>query len=153
MRLLIVGFDPGITSGIALLSTDGEVLLVTSRKNASLAWVIKTIIDEGLPLMICADKARPSRIISELSAKFNALLITPDQDLKKFEKSELARGEELENAHERDALAAARHALKRFKPLINRIKLKTTEEEAERVIREVILTRKNIQRSKKETSF
>ena len=43
MRRLIVGVDPGVTVGLAILSLDGEPILVESKRDWSLSELVKSI--------------------------------------------------------------------------------------------------------------
>jgi len=125
MKRLIVGVDPGVTVGLAVLSLDGKPILVKSRRGWSISEIVKVISELGEPTIISSDVSPPSGMLEQLSHKLNAVLFAPPISMGADEKRQIARdyaslyGLKLENAHEADALAAAvkayRHYEKKFK--------------------------------------
>jgi len=132
MRRLIVGVDPGVTVGLAVLSLDGQPILVESRRDWSLQELVKRISEIGEPTLISSDVSPASEILKNLSHKLNAVLFVPSISLGADEKRQVARsyadfhGLKLKNAHEMDALAAAvkayRHYEKKFKHVESRLR-------------------------------
>ena len=132
MKRLIVGVDPGVTVGLAVLSLNGEPILVESRRDWSLSELVKRISEIGEPTLISSDVSPASEILKNLSHKLNAVLFVPPISLGADEKRHVARdyadfyGLKLKNAHEVDALAAAvkayRHYEKKLKHVEARIK-------------------------------
>ena len=55
VRGLIVGIDPGITTGIAILDLYGNVVKVCSKRNMGKNEIIRTITNFGHPLIITSD--------------------------------------------------------------------------------------------------
>ena len=52
---LIVGIDPGTTTGLALFDLEGNFLLAESRRNFRKAEIRKFILDQGSPVIIASD--------------------------------------------------------------------------------------------------
>jgi len=119
---LIVGIDPGIYTGIAILDLDGNVLEVFSGKNIDRHSIIRKIEEYGKPLIIASDVSPPPDTLEKLSSTFNAKLYVPSQSLSQSEKEDLVKTylQKMEcsipvtDSHQRDALAAAIHALRFF---------------------------------------
>jgi len=120
MKRLIVGVDPGVTVGLAVLSLNGQPILVESRRGWSLSEIVKKISELGEPTLISSDVSPASEILEQLSHKLNAVLFVPSISMGADEKRQVARdyadsyGLKLKNAHEADALAAAVKAYKHY---------------------------------------
>jgi predicted RNase H-like nuclease (RuvC/YqgF family) len=143
---LIVGIDPGTTTGIAILDLKGELISLTSSRKYSVANVIKEITRHGNPLIIGADISKIPRFVQSVASKFNeAVLVSPKTDLRKREKDRLVQDYDVrfENVHEHDALAAASHAYKKYKRMINKVKRKVDNRVFQPLIREIILRKVN----------
>ncbi|MCD6398622.1 MAG: DUF460 domain-containing protein [Candidatus Aenigmarchaeota archaeon] len=121
VKRIIVGIDPGITAGIAILSLDGEVLSLESKRNFKKSEIINYIISSGSPTIIATDKSSPPKIIEKINANFDSILYSPKNDLSQKEKFELTREHKLKNTHQRDALAAALSAFLRYSELIEKV--------------------------------
>lgn len=120
---LIIGIDPGTFAGVAILDIDGNVLDVFSGKNLDRQVIIKHLERYGKPLIIASDVSPPSETLEKLAATLHAKLYVPQQSLTQSEKEEIVKtylknigsSLEIEDAHQRDALAAALDAWKSFK--------------------------------------
>ena len=128
-RPLIVGIDPGIITGVAILDIDGEVLRVFSGKNIDRATIVKEVEKYGKPLIIASDVSPPPEALEKLASTLRAKLYTPQQSLSQSEKEELVKTYlenlespiEVEDTHQRDALAAAINAWKSFRTKLEQI--------------------------------
>jgi len=128
-RPLIVGIDPGIITGVAILDIDGEVLRVFSGKNIDRASIVKEVEKYGKPLIIASDVSPPPEALEKLASTLRAKLYTPQQSLSQSEKEELVKTYlenlespiEVEDTHQRDALAAAINAWKSFRTKLEQI--------------------------------
>jgi len=128
-RPLIVGIDPGMITGVAVLDIDGEVLRVFSGKNIDRAIIVKEIEKYGKPLIIASDVYPPPEALEKLASTLRAKLYTPQQSLSQSEKEELVKtyleniesSIEVEDTHQRDALAAAINAWKSFRTKLEQI--------------------------------
>jgi len=128
-RPLIVGIDPGMITGVAILDIDGEVLKVFSGKNIDRATIVKEVEKYGKPLIIASDVFPPPEALEKLASTLRAKLYTPQQSLSQSEKEELVKTYlenlespiEVEDTHQRDALAAAINAWKSFRTKLEQI--------------------------------
>ena len=133
-RPLIVGVDPGVVTGIAIVDLNGRVLDVESRRYYPRTSIIETIRAHGVPVLLATDVAKPSMLVKKLAAMMNVKIFTPERDLTKDEKEELiARYMEnsgnkfnitIRDTHQRDALAAALKAYYRFNPKFKQLEAK-----------------------------
>ncbi len=144
-RGIIVGFDPGLTVGIAILDLDGKILSVTSFKEISLAEIIKHIMSYGKAVLIATDVYPTPKTVKKLASSINSKIHSPYRSMSVESKiglvgeyigeissadvSKVIRSDEVpQNDHERDALAAA---IKTFKDYRN--KLEQIEKRAEKL--------------------
>ena len=110
-RPLIVGVDPGVTTGVALVDLDGRILHVTSIRAADRGSVVELISRYGKPVIVAVDVSEVPDSVRKLATQLGANIYTPPHDLTSIEKRDLIErfaGEvKLRDSHERDALAAA----------------------------------------------
>ncbi|BDH79158.1 MAG TPA: DUF460 domain-containing protein [Methanothermobacter sp.] len=111
---IIVGLDPGLTVGIAILDLRGNLVHINSIKEASHAEVIMEIMDKGKAIVIGSDVHPPPRMVKKIATALNSRLYTPERIFPVALKNELVNTFLIEkrldislDAHERDALAAA----------------------------------------------
>ncbi|MBO8182972.1 MAG: DUF460 domain-containing protein [Archaeoglobus sp.] len=129
MRYLIVGVDPGSTVGVAVLSLDGNILGIKSKKGWSFSEVIEYIRSFGTPVLVATDRASPPDYVNKIKASFNAVLYTPKENMTVERKSILVKssikgfdkGHKILNDHERDALSAAFEAYNSYKSKLKNI--------------------------------
>lgn len=157
---IIVGFDPGLTAGIAILNLKGKILSVKSFKEISRSEIIKYIIDYGKAVIISTDVYPPPKMVKKLATTLNAKIHHPSKDMSIESKIELVESYLSENtslerskvvssqlvpqdAHQRDALAAAirtyKSYQKKFEQIENRsIKINLNPEQIDLVKKMVI---------------
>ncbi len=111
----IVGIDPGSTSAVAVLDLRGNLRKLDSGRHMGKEEIIKTVADEGKPVLITSDKEKTPSTVEEVATSFGAEIFTPEEDLSISGKKELTRKHNYENTHERDALASAINAYNNFK--------------------------------------
>ncbi|AKH98506.1 DUF460 domain-containing protein [Halanaeroarchaeum sulfurireducens] len=104
---VIVGVDPGTTTGLGLVGLDGRVLDVWSSRTADTAEVVEWIIEHGRPVVVAADVTPIPETVEKIRRSFNAARWIPDADLPVDEKLHRTRDASYDNDHERDALSAA----------------------------------------------
>lgn len=121
MKEIIVGIDVGTNVGIAVVSFDGKVILLESKRGISEEEIINIIEKCGKPVVIATDVKDPPDSVRKIAAHFKAKLFSPKKDLHVEEKKELTRGFKYKNIHERDALAAALYFLRISMPLFRKI--------------------------------
>lgn len=130
VKRLIVGVDPGLNCGLAVLTLDGFPLLIDSRREWTFSNLIQTITELGEPTIVSSDVSPASELIDDLSKKLNAVLFTPLISLGTNEKHELARlyteryEVKAKNIHEVDALAAAVKAYQHYKNKFEQVEAK-----------------------------
>ncbi len=113
-RGIIIGLDPGIYTGVAVIDLDGTPLLTFSSKNLDRADILGMVSGLGRVVMVATDVSKPPANVKKLAATLNVQLYVPDRDLSTEEKQEIVRDIkarypwiEIDDTHERDALAAA----------------------------------------------
>lgn len=104
---VVVGIDPGTTTGVAIADLDGGVLDVHSTRTADTAEVIEWIIERGRPVIVAADVTPMPETVEKFRRSFDAAGWEPSADLPVDEKQHRTRNEGYDNDHERDAMAAA----------------------------------------------
>ncbi|MBS7606338.1 DUF460 domain-containing protein [Candidatus Bathyarchaeota archaeon] len=123
----MVGVDPGLNCGLAILTLDGKPILVESHRGWSLAKILERIISVGKPTIISSDVSPAPELLRRLSKKLNAVLFEPIISMGSEEKHKLAQayveryGIKVENAHEIDALAAAIKAYQHYKNKLEQV--------------------------------
>jgi len=124
-RYLIVGIDPGTTTGIAALDLDGNLLHLASSRQMNMSDVIESLYKVGKPLVIASDVEPMPFTVEKIRRSFSAIAFTPKQDTSVETKMELTAPFPYANDHERDALSAALDAYRqyrhRFQSLVKRI--------------------------------
>ncbi len=115
---IIAGIDTGKTCAVACLGLDGRLLYSSHKTFAGVEWMINEIKDIGIPSIIACDK-EPNDIARKVKAAFNARLYYPGRMITSDEKHEMARPYMLDNAHEKDACAAA---VKAYRSYANKFK-------------------------------
>ncbi|MCK4491312.1 MAG: DUF460 domain-containing protein [Candidatus Altiarchaeales archaeon] len=118
---LIVGVDPGTTTGIAVLNLEGKLVDVLSSKDFGMDKVISHIISLGRASLIATDVNPTPFFISKLSAQLGSTVFTPPESLGVEGKISLTRDYVFRNTHERDALAAALNAYNKLKNKLQKI--------------------------------
>jgi len=112
---IIVGLDPGTTTGIAALNLNGQLVDLASTRAMSSSDVIEWIAARGRPLLVATDVFPTPGAVEKVKRAFNSVLYSPGADVPAEEKIALAKEFGYKNDHERDALAAAASAFRRYK--------------------------------------
>jgi len=124
-RYLIVGIDPGTTTGFAALDLDGNLLHLQSSRQMTMSDVIEALYKVGKPLIIASDVQEMPYTVEKIRRAFSAIAYSPKQDVSVETKVELTAPFQYMNDHERDALSAAldafRHYRHKFQNLLKRI--------------------------------
>ncbi|QYZ79626.1 DUF460 domain-containing protein [Methanofollis formosanus] len=114
-RYLIVGIDPGTTTGIGAVTLEGEVVEIFSSRQMGPAEMIEHITSVGKPLIIASDVSPMPDTVEKVRRAFNAVAYVPPQDRSVELKLDLTAGTGYANPHERDALSAALDAYRSYK--------------------------------------
>jgi len=118
---LIVGLDPGVTCGIAVLDLNGNLLLLESEKDLSRMALVRKLTSLGVPTIIASDVNPPPSLLDKLAGILNSRVFYPPRSLTISEKRELVqkfveeRHIKVQDSHQRDALASALKAFLAFK--------------------------------------
>ncbi len=110
---LIVGVDPGIVTGVAILDLDGNLLYLGSHRELSRNDLIKIVTDYGKAVVVATDVRPAPDYVKKLCSMLKATLYEPPRTLTVAEKQEAVSkyieryGISVKSSHERDALAAA----------------------------------------------
>lgn len=137
-RGIIVGFDPGLTVGIAILDLNGNLISVASFKEIRRSEIISHIMGHGNTVLIATDVYPPPKTVRKLASNLNSKIWSPYRNMSVESKIDIVDSymqglkditiENPQNAHERDALAAA---VKTYKDHIN--KFRQIEKRAEKL--------------------
>ena len=112
-RYLIVGVDPGMVTGLAVIDLNGRVLLASSGRGITRGQITRTLARFGRALVFSTDVNPTPAALIKLAASHNALLFTPEKSMKTEEKKDMVarllpdQGVKAEDTHQRDSLAAA----------------------------------------------
>ena len=114
VNAVLIGVDPGITTGIAVLDLHGNLLILTSKRDVRKSDVIKLVTKFGRPLVVATDRNPLPRSIEKLASILGSKVYFPEISLSVVEKQELTKEfkEMIKNDHESDALAASIKAWK-----------------------------------------
>lgn len=121
-RYIIAGIDPGTTTGIAALDLDGTLMLLKSSRQMSLSDITSELYNVGKPLIIASDVTPMPFSVEKIRRAFSAIGYSPKQDMNTGTKSELAGIYGFSNDHERDSLAAAVEAYRKYKNKLENIR-------------------------------
>ncbi|MDN5339719.1 MAG: uncharacterized protein PWQ30_828 [Euryarchaeota archaeon] len=124
-RYLIVGLDPGTTTGIAAVDLDGNLVLLTSSRQMTMSDIVEELYRAGKPLIIASDVQQMPYSVEKIRRAFNAIPYTPKQSLSVEAKYDLTAPFSYTNDHERDALSAALDAYRslqnKFRNIVKRV--------------------------------
>ncbi|MDD2473145.1 MULTISPECIES: DUF460 domain-containing protein [unclassified Methanoculleus] len=125
-RYLIVGLDPGTTTGIAAVDLDGNLVLLTSSRQMTMSDIIEELYHAGKPLIVASDVQQMPYSVEKIRRAFNAIPYTPRQSLSVEAKYDLTARFSYTNDHERDSLSAALDAYRslqsKFRNIAKRVR-------------------------------
>ncbi len=132
-KYFILGVDPGTTAAYCILSLNGQIQALRSRKGLTRADMIREVYEKGIPVMIASDVPQVPHFVEKIASTVNAKVYTPRKPIPVSEKQELAReySDEIRvrNAHERDALTAAVFAYRSIQSKLQQIDRMIREEQ------------------------
>ncbi len=124
-KYFILGIDPGTTAAYCLLTLEGQVRVLKSRKGLTRADLIREVYENGIPAIVASDVPQVPHFVEKIASTVNAPVFTPKQPIAVVDKQELAReystDKRARNAHERDALTAAVYAYRSILPKLQQI--------------------------------
>ncbi len=116
-RGIIVGFDPGLTVGLAILDLNGNLISLVSCKEIRRSEIISHIISYGKTVLVATDVYPIPKTVKKLATTLNSKIWSPYKCMSIESKTDIVDSylqyennkllEIRQNAHERDALAAA----------------------------------------------
>jgi predicted RNase H-like nuclease (RuvC/YqgF family) len=137
---IIVGVDPGKTTGVACLDLNGKLLLATHQLFAGDEWIIHTVSKVGIPVIVASDKPTRSIIIDKVNAAFNAHAFYPSKVIRVYEKRAMGEATKISNIHERDAYSAAQKAYNMYENKFRQIDREIRDSaEADKVKAKVVM--------------
>lgn len=144
-KLLIVGIDPGTTTGYAVLDIDGNFISANSSKLLDLNRIISEIVNLGKVVIVGTDKFKVPGLVDAFAAKFGAKIASPKYDLTVNEKRMMTNNFSFKDDHQSDALASALFAYKETKPLLDKIDNFSEENKKQNIknrIKELVIIKK-----------
>lgn len=118
---LILGVDPGTTTGVAAVTLDGRVHRIQSSRNMGVDQAVKYITSLGRPSLIASDVTPTPSFVMKIASSLGCSVFTLDEPLSISDKNILTSGYVVEDSHSRDALAAALNAFKKYKNKLHKI--------------------------------
>jgi len=118
---LIVGVDPGTTTGIAAVTFEGNIYNVRSSRNMGVDQAVKYIVSLGRPSIIASDVSPVPDAVLKIASSLGCRLFTPYESLSVAVKNALTTEHKVEDLHARDALAAALNAFNKYKNKLQKI--------------------------------
>lgn len=153
MRSLIIGIDPGISTGVAILDLHGRLLHLSSRRDENKTKLAREILDHGSPMLIAVDVHPAPHTVEKIASSLGAMMWVPGRSMAVAEKNKLikafkndykeaspgGRGElKIEDRHEHDALAAALRAFKSQRTFFIKIEDSLRKDNAEALLDHVV---------------
>ncbi|MEZ0290013.1 MAG: DUF460 domain-containing protein [Sulfolobales archaeon] len=129
---IIVGIDPGINYGIAIIDLNGIIQATYTIPSGDLSIIIPRITKHGSPIVIATDKKPTPESVRRIASIFGAKVYEPDYIPSDSEKESLIRDLNYKplTTHERDALYAAISFYRRIQSKLQQI---------DRIVRELNL--------------
>jgi len=118
---VVLGVDPGVSTGLAALDLDGNLLFAKSEREISLDGIVQEVSRYGKVVLVATDVTPTPDLVRKAASKFRASIFTPTKSMEIPEKRELVDKYNLTYAanvtdsHARDALASGIKAYQRFK--------------------------------------
>ena len=119
---IIVGYDPGTTAALAIIDTEGEILFLKSKRSFKKGEIIDIITDMGKPLLIAGDRRPLPKSVERMARSLGCRPFYPKKSLSITDKKWIVREfkDEIEDDHEKDALASALYAFKHYSGVFKR---------------------------------
>jgi len=138
----------GLTVGIAILDTKGNLIDLTSKREVKKSEIIRHISKFGRPVIIASDVNPLPKAIEKLASSLGSSAFYPRISLSNIGKSKIIEDyeEEIKDSHQKDALAACLRAFKNYHSLFLKIEEVLEKMNQQRLFEEVVermLKRKN----------
>lgn len=133
-RRIVLGIDPGISTGLAALDLDGEFLFARSEKEIRLDRIVQEISPYGKVVLVATDVTPVPDLVRRVASTFKAALFVPRKSMETSEKRMLvsrygqSRDIDVSDSHARDALASGIKALNKFKNKFEKLESHLSDE-------------------------
>lgn len=116
-----MGYDPGMSSGVAVLSLDGELLFSKVYKEKK--DIVSDLVSLGKPVIVATDVPKIPHAVKKLANSFGCPVFRPHRYFSSYEKSEYLKkaGWTGLDIHESDALFAAQLCLSSKKKKLEQV--------------------------------
>ncbi len=136
IRNVIIGIDPGTTTGIAILTLNGRLLKAYSKRELSESEIIRNLTQIGKAVIVSADVSPAPRLVEKIATTTGSIVFTPkNAQTSAIEKVALINeyfddGQiKSFDTHARDALFASLSAYIYYKPFLEEIRDYVIEKE------------------------
>ena len=129
-RYLLVGVDPGVWTGLAILDLTGRLLHVSSHRWLGRGQIIREVSKYGTVAVVATDVNPPPPFVRKLASSLNAHIYYPPRSLTVEEKRgmvSLLKEVKIKDSHQRDALAAALKAFNHYSRKFSQLEKKISE--------------------------
>lgn len=125
---------------MAILDTRGNILNLTSMREARRSDLIKHMLNFGKPIIIASDVNPLPKMIERLAAGLGSKVYYPEVSLTNVEKEKIINDfkEEIKNSHQKDALAAGLKAFKNYHGLFLKVEETLVKHNREEIFEEVV---------------
>jgi len=138
VKALIVGIDPGLNTGIAILDVRGRLIALTTKRYAQKSEIIKYISKFGEPVIIASDVNPPPESVKKIAKSLGCKIFYPEVSLSNFEKNEIVKKYEI-RGHQKDALAACIKAYKNYHELFLKVQDAASKIHVENIFDEIVI--------------
>ncbi|MBI2080103.1 DUF460 domain-containing protein [Candidatus Micrarchaeota archaeon] len=91
VRYLIVGIDPGIKTGYAVLDLNGNLIASGVEKEANEERVVEIVREFGVPSLVGTDVSQAPSFVRKIAARFNVRVHSPSKSMTGKEKREIGK--------------------------------------------------------------
>jgi predicted RNase H-like nuclease (RuvC/YqgF family) len=140
VKNLIVGIDPGTTTGIAILDLEGNILSIINRRDMKISDMIKHILKFGQPLIITSDVTPVPKTVKKIASQMDSRIYAPEEVFLIKDKKRLTKGysDLSKDRHGKDALAAALKAWKSNRSFFIKVEKELKRRNASDIYEEVV---------------
>ncbi|MCS7139990.1 MAG: DUF460 domain-containing protein [Candidatus Nezhaarchaeota archaeon] len=130
---LIVGLDPGIVTGLAIIDLNGDPIFVGSGLALDKITITRLLTKSGKPIVVASDVRHAPGMVEKVASLLGCVVYTPPRDITVEEKRRIIQDHisnfkhMIKNAHQRDALAAALKAYLSFKSKFTQLEARAKE--------------------------
>ena len=120
-RRIVLGIDPGVSTGLAALDIEGSFLFAESEREIGWKKIIDKVTRYGKVVLVATDVTPAPDLVRKVASTLDTALFVPNKSMDASEKRQLvgkytrANDVLIDNDHASDALASAIKALGKFK--------------------------------------